>query len=134
MKQVGIQTAQSDAAKNNAGRDLGTGDPKSDAKDLSKIQPPKPDASQKATPIPGPKPDASQKAESDVRKQHNIPQVGSEYLEKESGPKKKKVSESTLINAFLELQNIKAGNVFEAAKKLSAKQKKIAKQIGRAHV
>ena len=40
--------------------------------------------------------------------------------EKESGPdkkEKKKMSESTLINAFLRLQETKAGNVFEAAKK-----------------
>ena len=43
--------------------------------------------------------------------------------EKESGGKRKKVSESTLINAFLKLQETKAGNIFEAAKK-----------IGRAHV
>ena len=35
----------------------------------------------------------------------------------ESGGKKKKMSESTLINAFLRLQETKAGNIFEAAKK-----------------
>jgi hypothetical protein len=46
----------------------------------------------------------------------------------ESGGKtkdKKKMSESTMIDAFLALQNTKAGNVFEAAKKLKGNQKKI---------
>ena len=41
--------------------------------------------------------------------------------EEESGPSKgkKKMSESTLINSFLKLQETKAGNVFEAAKKMN---------------
>lgn len=50
----------------------------------------------------------------------------------ESGGKKK-MKESTgnpFIDSFLELQNTKAGNVFEAAKKLSDKQKKIASLAG----
>jgi predicted nucleic acid-binding Zn-ribbon protein len=41
--------------------------------------------------------------------------------EEESGPSKgkKKMSESTLINSFLKLQETKAGNVFESAKKMN---------------
>jgi len=49
-------------------------------------------------------------------------------LTPESG-KKKKVSES-IIDAFLNLQDDKSGNMFEAAKHLSAKQKKIAAVAG----
>jgi len=43
--------------------------------------------------------------------------------EEESGPSKgkKKMSESTLINSFLKLQETKAGNVFEAAKKMKTR-------------
>jgi len=40
---------------------------------------------------------------------------------------KKKMSESTMIDAFLALQNTKAGNVFEAAKKLKGNQDKLDK-------
>ena len=49
-------------------------------------------------------------------------------LTPESG-KKKKVSES-IIDAFLKLQDDKSGNMFEAAKHLSKKQKDIAKIAG----
>lgn len=49
--------------------------------------------------------------------------------EEESGGKtkgKKNMKESTLISAFLKLQEMKSSNMFEAAKKLSPKQEKIA--------
>jgi len=49
-------------------------------------------------------------------------------VEKESGPaKKKKMSESTLINSFLNLQTSGASNMFEAAKKLKGDQHKLDK-------
>jgi hypothetical protein len=48
--------------------------------------------------------------------------------EQESGPaKKKKMTESTLINSFLKLQSSGASNMFEAAKKLKGDQHKLDK-------
>ena len=84
-----------------------------------------------------PRQSAPAKPELDISAQKDRPGYGAYWgkhdIQTEDGLKKsakKKVSESTLINAFLELQNTKAGNVFDAAKKLSPKQKKIAKLAG----
>ena len=77
-----------------------------------------PESSQPRIDAPGskPKPDATLKTDSS---NSPIPYEtnNSSGEQKESGGKRKKVSESTLINAFLRLQETKAGNIFEAAKK-----------------
>ena len=85
-----------------------------------------------------PRQSAPAKPELDISAQKDRPGYGAYWgkhdIQTEDGLKKggkKKVSESALINAFFELHSTKtADNVFEAAKKLSAKQKKIAKLAG----
>ena len=85
-----------------------------------------------------PRQSAPAKPELDISAQKDRPGYGAYWgkhdVQTEDGLKKggkKKVSESALINAFFELHSTKtADNVFEAAKKLSAKQKKIAKLAG----
>ena len=90
-----------------------------------------------------PKPDATLKTDSSnspIPYETNF----SPDEQKESGGKRKKVSESTLINAFLRLQETKAGNIFEAAKKAKkladkdydgdGKIESPKDEIGRAHV
>jgi hypothetical protein len=65
---------------------------------------------------PRPAPAASENQETQRR-------LDPDVTETESGPSKgkKKMSESALINAFMKLQQTKAGNIFEAAKKMKTR-------------